>query len=84
MTDLIARYMPGHRPSLVWLDRVGLDAPVRRLLRAALARGIKEVWPEMESAGLGPDELLWIAQGLTAGGREEDSQSLRARISERK
>lgn len=83
MSDLIARLIPGDRPSLVWLDYVRHDAPVRRMLRAAQAHGIKAVWHEVESANLDPPELRWIAQGLRASGREDDSLWLRTRIDQR-
>lgn len=75
--------MPGDRPSLTWLDYGRLDAPLRRLLRAARERGAAVVWEEMESAGLGSDDLLWIAQGLCAAGLDEDGLWLRERIKER-
>ena len=83
MPDLIAPFIPGDRPSLVWLDYVGHQAPVRRVLRAALAQGIREVWSEADGAKLGLPELRWIAQGLSANNREADSLWVRAKIDER-
>ena len=38
---------------------------------------------EVEDAGLESDELLLIARGLTAAGRDEDNVWLRVRIAER-
>jgi beta-lactamase family protein len=84
MPELLAPFFPDGRPSLAWLDYVRHDAPVRRMLRAARSSGAPAVWPEMEGARLGPNELLWIARGLNALGREEDAVWLRARIAERK
>jgi CubicO group peptidase (beta-lactamase class C family) len=83
MPELVARLMPGDRPSLVWLDYVRHDSPPRRMLRAARTHGVKAVWQEMESANLEPDDLRWIAQGLTAAGRDDDGLWLRARIEQR-
>jgi hypothetical protein len=83
MPELIAAFMPGDHPFLDWLDYGRHDAPVRRLLRAARAQGVHAVWQEVEDAGLKSDELLWIARGLTAAGRDEDNVWLRARIAER-
>lgn len=83
MPALLACLMPGDRPSLAWSDRKWHDAAVRRLLRAARARGVEAVWPEMESASLDADDLLWIAQGLDAAGRDADGLWLRTRAKER-
>jgi CubicO group peptidase (beta-lactamase class C family) len=83
MPELIAHFMPGDRPSLAWLDYVRHQAPVRRMLRAALAQGIRESWSEADGADLGQPELQWIAQGLSANGREADSLWVRAKIDER-
>jgi CubicO group peptidase (beta-lactamase class C family) len=83
MPELLSLLGRRERPSLAWLDYVRHDAPVRRLLRSACARGVIVVWPEMESAGLDRDDLIWIAQGLLAAGRESDDLWLRARIAER-
>ena len=83
MPELTAALMPGDRPSLAWLDYGRHDAPVRRLLRAARAHGISEVWQEIENASLATDDLTWIAQGLSAAGLDEDNLWLRERIKER-
>ena len=48
MPEFVEAFMPGDRPSLAWLDYGRHDAPVRRLLRAARAHGIKAVWQEIE------------------------------------
>ena len=60
-------------------------------LRGALQRldyvarlGVEAVWLEIQSAVAKEEELLWIAQGLTAADREEDSLWLRAKIKEQK
>lgn len=81
--ELVGALMPGDRPSLAWLDYGRHDAPARRLLRAARRRGVADVWQEMEDAGLGSDDLLWIAQGLCAAGLGGDGVWLRERIKER-
>lgn len=80
MSEMMGALMPGKRASLVWLDYVRHDAPVRRLFRMALARGAEAVWPEIENATLEPSEVIWIAQGLDARGRETDAVWLRARV----
>jgi hypothetical protein len=46
-------------------------------------QGVQAVWQEIENASLEADDLLWIARGLTAAGRDEDNLWLRARIAER-
>ena len=74
---LMKAWMPGRRPSLDWLGYGRHDAPVRRLLRAACSRGIAAVWDEVQAAGLGDDDLRWMARGLAAAGREEDGRWLR-------
>jgi hypothetical protein len=84
MPDLVAAFMPGDRPSLAWLDYGRHDSPIRRLLQAARVHGVTSVWQEVENASLGADDLLWIAQGLTASGRDQDSTWLRARVEERR
>jgi hypothetical protein len=84
MPDLVAAFMPGDRPSLAWLDYGRHDSPIRRLLQAARVHGVTSVWQEVENASLGVDDLLWIAQGLTASGRDQDSTWLRARVEERR
>jgi CubicO group peptidase (beta-lactamase class C family) len=79
MPEIVAQLVPGERPSLKWLDYVSHDAPVRRLLRATLETSIQSVWPEFESAALPREELIWIAQGLAAKGRQNESIWLRER-----
>lgn len=79
MPELMASLFPGERPSLKLLGYVANDAPVRRLLRAALLHGVEATWPEMQRSGLTQAELRWIAQGLNAKGREKESSWLRAR-----
>ena len=80
MPEMIGHFIPGPRPSLVWLDYTRNDAPVRRLLREARLQGVEAAWPRMEAAGLEPNELRWIAQGLDAAGREPDAVWLRERL----
>jgi hypothetical protein len=82
MPEFVAAFMPSDRPSLSWLDYGRHDSPTRRLLHSAREQGIRAVWPEVETASLKKEELLWIAQGLTAAGRYEDSLWLRAQIKE--
>ena len=50
------------------------------MLRKARTDGIAAIWAEVESGVLKKDELRWIAQGLLAAGREEDSTRLRAYV----
>lgn len=83
MPELTAAFVPGSRPSLAWLDYGHHNAPLRRLLRAARTHGVAAVWREMEEAALGADDLLWIAQGLSAAGRDRDSDLLRDNIERR-
>jgi hypothetical protein len=83
MPELVAAFMPGDRASLAWLDYGRHDSPTRRLLHTARAQGVEAAWPSIETANLEEEELLWIAQGLTAAGRDQDSLWLRARIKER-
>jgi hypothetical protein len=40
---------------------------------------VEAAWPEIESAALKPDELIWIARGLNARGHEGESLWLRER-----
>jgi len=80
MPEIVAHFSSGERPSLVWLDFVYHGAPVRRLFRAALARGTEAVWPEIKGAALKRDELIWIARGLNARGREGESLWLLERV----
>ena len=79
MPEIVAHFSSGERPSLVWLDFIPHEAPARRLFRAALARGTEAAWPEIESAALQRNELIWIARGLNARGRERESLWLRER-----
>ena len=79
MPEIVAHFSSGERPSLVWLDFIPHEAPARRLFRAALARGTEAAWPEIESAALQRNELIWIARGLNALGRERESLWLRER-----
>src|SRR5262245_3851403 len=79
MSDIVASFAPGRRPSLEWLDYVRHDAPVRRIFRATLAHGPQAMWPEIERAALKREELVWIAQGLSARGRATESRWLRER-----
>jgi hypothetical protein len=83
MPELVAHFMPGDRPSLVWLDYARHNSPPRRLLRAARIHGVEATWQEMEDAKLDADELRWIARGLGAASREADRLWLLARIEQR-
>jgi CubicO group peptidase (beta-lactamase class C family) len=80
MPELVARFIPGNRPSLDWLNYGRHDSPLRRLMRAARTHGVQAAWREIENANLDADDLRWIARGLNAAGREEDSLWLRAHI----
>jgi CubicO group peptidase (beta-lactamase class C family) len=79
MTDIVAQLFSGKRPALEWLDYVGHGAPVRRLLRAALAVGAEAAWPEIEGARLKREDVIFIAQGLNGRGREKEGLWLRER-----
>jgi CubicO group peptidase (beta-lactamase class C family) len=79
MSEMVAHFEPGNRPSLEWLDYARHDAPVRRMLRATLAHGVEAAWREIEKAALKREDLIWIAQGLNARGREKESLWLRER-----
>ncbi|MBV8890191.1 MAG: beta-lactamase family protein [Alphaproteobacteria bacterium] len=78
--ELVAAVLPGERPSLAWLDYGRLDRPIRRLLRHACSKGVAAAWPEIETANLKHEDVLWIAQGLAAAGRDEDGLWLRAKL----
>jgi CubicO group peptidase (beta-lactamase class C family) len=80
MPEIVSALMPGHRPSLAWLGYGRHDAPVRRMLCAARTLGVAATWKEMEDAGLGADDQLWIARGLIAAGLDQDGLWLRERI----
>src|SRR5262249_32442986 len=80
--ELVAHFALGERASLRWLDYVRHDAPVRRLLRAALTQGVEAAWPEIAKASMEREELVWIAQGLNVRGLEKDSLWLRALLNE--
>lgn len=77
MPRLLAPFVPGERPSLTWLDYAAHDAPMRQLLRKTRADGVASIWTEVEGGTLKTDELRWIAQGLLAAGRADDSTRLR-------
>ena len=79
LPEVVAAILPGARASFAWLGYTRRDAPVRRLLRAALARGLEAVWDEMQAARLDKAELRWVAQGLDAHGRVDESRWLRER-----
>ena len=82
MPELLTNLLPGHRPSLAWLDYGRHDAPIRRMLRGVRARGVAATWKEIEDAGLGTDDLLWIARDLSAQSLDEDSRWLRERMTQ--
>ena len=79
MTDLVRHLTPGQRASLVWLDYKSHDSKRRRLFQTILAGTVDAMSAELESADLEPSDLQWIAQGLLAHGRIEESKRLRAR-----
>jgi CubicO group peptidase (beta-lactamase class C family) len=80
ISDLVARFIPGERPCLTWLDYERHNSPRRRTLQSALAKGIEEMWSEMKTSDLKPDDVVWIAQGLEARGRVDEALRLRERM----
>jgi CubicO group peptidase (beta-lactamase class C family) len=78
--EIVSAVMPGHRPSLAWLDYGRHDDTVRRLLLAARTRGVAAVWKEIADAALPATDLLWIARGLIAAGDNEAGLWLRGQV----
>ena len=80
MPEILSALMPGAHPALTWLDYGRHDGLARRILHAARTCEAVATWNEMEAAGLGTDDRLWVARGLTAAGRGDDGLWLRNRI----
>jgi len=83
MADLITRFIPGERPSLIWLDYERHNSKRRRILQAMLAGSVGATWSESTNVDLTHDDLFWMAQGLEARDRTEEGLRLRTRAGKR-